>query len=141
MTELILDRNERLSLRADAHHVTMTVLLGSQGLTPAVIKEVDKALSAHGLIKIKVPSDDRDERAEIFQNLADATNSTRIQTIGKTLVLYRPIPEKHEKNEPVAAPKKKVASHKPGEKKKRAAPIRHRAHPKRKRVTKKSAMG
>ena len=58
MSQLVLDRNARLLLQAKAHHLDPVVLLGGNGLTEAVIKEVDRALTAHGLIKVKVPSDD-----------------------------------------------------------------------------------
>jgi putative YhbY family RNA-binding protein len=72
MSQLVLDRNARLLLQAKAHHLDPVVLLGGNGLTEAVIKEVDRALTAHGLIKVKVPSDDREERTAIFEELADS---------------------------------------------------------------------
>ena len=52
MSQLVLDRNARLLLQAKAHHLDPVVLLGGNGLTEAVIKEVDRALTAHGLIKM-----------------------------------------------------------------------------------------
>lgn len=68
MSQLVLDRNARLLLQAKAHHLDPVVLLGGNGLTEAVIKEVDRALTAHGLIKVKVPSDDREERTAILKS-------------------------------------------------------------------------
>lgn len=59
MTQLKLARDERIALRAQAHHLDPVVLLGSNGLTDAVIKEVDRELNVHGLIKVRVPTDDR----------------------------------------------------------------------------------
>lgn len=94
MTQLILPRDERIALRAQAHHLDPVVLLGSSGLTDAVKKEIDRALSAHGLIKVKVPSDDREERVEIYETLAEELGAAKIQLIGKLLVLYRPVEEK-----------------------------------------------
>ncbi|HBZ57700.1 MAG TPA: ribosome assembly RNA-binding protein YhbY [Sutterella sp.] len=96
MTELILERAQRLELRAEAHHLPVTVLLGSQGLTDAVLKEIDRALDDHGLIKIHVPSDDREERVEMYHTIAENLNAARIQMIGKMLVMFRPS-EKAEK--------------------------------------------
>lgn len=96
MSQLVLDRNARLLLQAKAHHLDPVVLLGGNGLTEAVIKEVDRALTAHGLIKVKVPSDDREERTAIFEELADKLGAAKITQIGKLLVLFRPIPEKEE---------------------------------------------
>ena len=107
MSQLVLDRNARLLLQAKAHHLDPVVLLGGNGLTEAVIKEVDRALTAHGLIKVKVPSDDREERTAIFEELADKLGAAKITQIGKLLVLFRPIPEKEETEEaPKAAARK-----------------------------------
>ena len=93
MTELTLNRDERLRLRAQAHHLNPVVLLGAAGLTEAVIKETDRALAAHELIKVRLPGDDRDEREAICAQLADRLGAARVQVIGKLLVLYRPRPE------------------------------------------------
>jgi len=70
------------------------VLIGSDGLTPAVQKEVDAALKAHGLIKVRVFSDERTTREAILKTLADELDAAPIQHIGKLLVLWRPLPVK-----------------------------------------------
>ena len=54
----------------------------------------DAALKAHGLIKVRVFSDDRAARETMFQTLADELNAAPIQHIGKLLVLWRPQLEK-----------------------------------------------
>lgn len=72
-------------------------MLGSDGLTDAVKNETDAALNAHGLIKVRVQSDDRASREAIFQALANELNAAPIQHIGKLLVLWRPTPEKEKK--------------------------------------------
>ena len=115
MSELILERDERLVQRAQAHHITFSILLGNAGLTDAVIKEVDRELTAHGLVKVKVPGDDREERMRIYTELADKLNAARIQAIGKTLVLYRPIPDEKEVEpvKPVRKPTKRFAAKSP----------------------------
>jgi RNA-binding protein YhbY len=69
-------------------------MIGNDGLTPAVKKETDAALAAHGLIKVRVLGDDREQREAIFQQLADELNAAPIQHIGKLLVLWRPKPKK-----------------------------------------------
>ncbi|MBL0420389.1 YhbY family RNA-binding protein [Ramlibacter sp. AW1] len=85
---------ERKAHRAEAHHLNPVVMIGNEGLTPAVIKETDAALNAHGLIKIRVLGDDRAQRDAIYQQLADQLNAAPIQHIGKLLVLWRPQPSK-----------------------------------------------
>jgi RNA-binding protein len=69
-------------------------MVGGDGLTPNVKKEVEMALNAHGLIKVRVFSDDRAAREAMFVTLADELSAAPIQHIGKLLVLWRPMPEK-----------------------------------------------
>jgi len=94
MPQIELTPAERKAHRADAHHLDPVVMIGSDGLTPAVHKEVDAALNAHGLIKIRVLGDDRAAREAIYQQLAGELNAAPVQHIGKLLVLWRPQPEK-----------------------------------------------
>jgi RNA-binding protein YhbY len=65
-------------------------MIGNDGLTPGVRKEIDAALNAHGLIKIRVLGDDRAQREAMYQSLADELGAAPIQHIGKLLVLWRP---------------------------------------------------
>ena len=94
MTAIQLSPAERKEKRSEAHHLDPVVMIGSDGLTPAVSKVVDAALNAHGLIKIRVLSDERSNRETIFAALADALGAAPIQHIGKLLVLWRPMPPK-----------------------------------------------
>ncbi len=68
-------------------------MVGAEGLSAAVKKEADAALKAHGLIKVRVFSDDRTVREAMFQTLADELGAAPIQHIGKLFVLWRPLPE------------------------------------------------
>jgi len=72
-------------------------MIGNDGLTAAVKKEINAALNAHGLIKIRVLGDDRAQRDAMYQELADQLNAAPIQHIGKLLVLWRPQPAKEER--------------------------------------------
>ncbi len=97
MAQILLTPAQRKDHRSDAHHLNPVVMIGSDGLTPAVQKEINAALNAHGLIKVRVQSDDRPGREAMFQTLADELNAAPIQHIGKLLVLWRPMPEKEKK--------------------------------------------
>ena len=88
MPAIELTTSERRALRADAHHLDPVVMIGGDGLTPAVVKETDSALKA------RVLGDDRAVREEIFAQLCDQLNAAPIQHIGKLLVIWRPVPEK-----------------------------------------------
>jgi RNA-binding protein len=94
MSRIELSIAERKAHRAEAHHLDPVVMVGNEGLTPAVKKEVDAALKAHGLIKVRVFSDDRGQREEMFLSLADELGAAPIQHIGKLFVLWRPKPAK-----------------------------------------------
>ena len=94
MPQIVLTPQQRKVHRAEAHHLSPVVMIGADGLTPAVLKETDAALNAHGLIKVRVLGDDREAREAMYQQLADELNAAPIQHIGKLLVLWRPQPEK-----------------------------------------------
>lgn len=94
MTQIALTPAQRKAHRADAHHLSPVVLVGGDGLTAAVKKEVDQALKSHGLIKVRVFSDDRAAREAMLQSLAEELGAAPIQHIGKLLVLWRPKVEK-----------------------------------------------
>ncbi|MFM8345794.1 MAG: YhbY family RNA-binding protein, partial [Betaproteobacteria bacterium] len=87
MSAIQLTPAQRKEHRAAAHHLNPVVMIGADGLTPAVRKEVDAALKAHGLIKIRVFSDDRAVREAALLELADSLSAAPIQHIGKLLVL------------------------------------------------------
>jgi putative YhbY family RNA-binding protein len=107
MTALTLTPAQRKAHRADAHHLDPVVLIGTEGLTAAVTKEADAALKAHGLIKVRVFSDDRAERENLLAMLCDQLDAAPVQHIGKLLVLWRPVPEKARvvREDRMAAPK------------------------------------
>jgi RNA-binding protein len=94
MPQIILTPAQRKVHRADAHHLDPVVLVGGDGLTPSVVKEIDNALKAHGLIKVRVFSDDRSAREAMLKTLTEQLDAAPIQHIGKLLVLWRPQPEK-----------------------------------------------
>ena len=94
MPALILSPAARKAHRADAHHLDPVVAIGCDGLTEAVLKEADQALKAHGLIKVRAFVDDRAEREQLLQTLADRLDAAPVQHIGKLLVLWRPLPPK-----------------------------------------------
>ena len=90
--ELTLTPKERQTLKGRAHSLNPVVMLGNAGLSEPVLKEIDRALNAHELIKIRVPTDDEAERTRIFSDIATRLAAARVQSIGKVLVLYRPLP-------------------------------------------------
>jgi len=94
MTMIQLTPAQRKVHRSAAHHLDPVVMIGNDGLTPAVVREIEAALNAHRLIKIRVFSDDRALRESMLLSLADQLKAAPIQHIGKLLVLWRPLPYK-----------------------------------------------
>ena len=94
MTAIHLTPAQRKEHRAEAHHLDPVVMIGNDGLTEAVSKEVDAALAVHGLIKVRMASDDRAAREAALAQLAQSLGAAPIQHIGKLLVLWRPMPPK-----------------------------------------------
>lgn len=81
---------ERSELRAQAHGLDPVVMIGDAGLTESVVKEINRSLDAHGLIKVRVLGDDREARIEIYETIIAKLDAAPVQHIGKLLVLYRP---------------------------------------------------
>lgn len=94
MPAIQLTPAQRKEHRAAAHHLDPVVMIGADGPTEAVRKELDAALKAHGLIKVRVFDDDRAAREALLAELAEQLSAAPIQHIGKLLVLWRPIPPK-----------------------------------------------
>lgn len=90
--KITLSPSERRALRARAHALVPVVMIGDQGLTSAVIREADRSLKAHELIKIRAAGE-REDRDQWLEELANALNAAPVQHIGKILVLWRENPE------------------------------------------------
>ncbi|MBF4989364.1 ribosome assembly RNA-binding protein YhbY [Methylophilus sp. 14] len=76
-------------LRGLAHNLNPVVMIGNNGLTDAVLKEIDVSLNAHELIKVQVAGDDRELRKSLLTDIADKTSAIAVHHIGKQLVFYR----------------------------------------------------
>ena len=84
-----LTQNQKKHLRRLGHGLQPVVLIGQQGLTPAVVAETGSSLAAHELLKVKARVGDRDLRAGILSDLAERTASELIQTIGNVGLFYK----------------------------------------------------
>ena len=85
----MLSAAERKQLKARAHRLEPVVLIGTKGLTDEVVKEVDLALKAHELIKVRAPDLEREAREDALKALCERTGAESVQAIGKVFVIYR----------------------------------------------------
>jgi RNA-binding protein len=89
-----LSEKQKKYLRGLAHGRDPIVLIGQGGLSPAVTNELETALGAHELVKVRARVGDRDQRDAIFTSLAESTTSSLVQRIGNVGVFYRKHKEK-----------------------------------------------
>ena len=86
---MTLSRKQIKFLRGLAHSLDPVVMVGKEGITPAVIKEMDTTLKDHELIKIKVRCDEREEFLAKVADLEEKSRASLVQTIGRMAVFYR----------------------------------------------------
>ena len=90
---LLLPSDQRRALRARAHSLNPVVSISQNGLSEAVLKEIDASLKHHELIKIRVYNDDRAVRESYLTTICTQLAAGTVQHIGKLLVIYRPSAE------------------------------------------------
>lgn len=79
--------NERKKyFRQIGHDLKPLVTIAGKGLSDTVLKEIERALEDHELIKLKLNVDDRESmREEVCQR----THAELVQSIGKVVLIYR----------------------------------------------------
>jgi putative YhbY family RNA-binding protein len=88
-----LTPRERSQLKARAHPLEPLVHVGNAGLTDKVAAELDRALTAHELIKVKIAEADRRARGTLCDAICARADAAEVQRVGKVLVLWRPKPD------------------------------------------------
>ena len=89
---IALRPRQRARLKARAHALEPVVHIGQAGASDTVVAEVNRALTAHGLIKVKLAGD-REERDTLAATLSTRTDATVVQQVGRIVVLWRPRPD------------------------------------------------
>jgi RNA-binding protein len=85
---------DRRYLRALAHRLSPVVIVGQRGLSDAVVRQVDGALTDHELIKVRLGGDCPVDAAAVSAALRERTGCELAGSIGRVLILYRPRPER-----------------------------------------------
>lgn len=125
---LALSTDERRALRASAHPLKPVVMIAQNGLTDAVLKEIELALTSHELIKVRVFDAEREQRDAWLAAACEALGAAPIQRIGNILVLYRPNPALHVVAAAPAAPVRKTRAN-AGDKPAAGKPVPTRSKP------------
>ncbi|MFT2092706.1 ribosome assembly RNA-binding protein YhbY [Paraglaciecola sp. 2405UD69-4] len=91
---MTLSNKQKQFLKGLAHTLKPVVQLGNNGLTEGVMAEIEGAINHHELIKVKVPTDDKEEKTLIMDAIIRESGAIKVQAIGHTLVMYKPSDEK-----------------------------------------------
>jgi RNA-binding protein len=91
---MTLSNKQKQYLKGLAHTLKPVVQLGNNGLTEGVLAEIDGAIKHHELIKVKIPTEDKEEKALIMDAIIRETGATKLQAVGHILVLYKPSDDK-----------------------------------------------
>ena len=92
-----LDNATIKRLKGIGHELKPIVMIGNKGVTPTIIEEIDRALSDHELIKVKLPAGTKQERDVVGADLAAATNAQLLHSIGRMALLLRQNPNANPK--------------------------------------------
>jgi RNA-binding protein len=84
----------RKKLRAAGHHLAPVVQVGKEGVTDAVLRQLDQALADHELVKVRVGTESPEDRFEAAERLGPGAQAHVAQILGRTMLLYRKHPEK-----------------------------------------------
>lgn len=76
-------------LKGKAHKLNPVVYIGSKGLSENVLNEIDIAIKAHELVKIKIAGVEKEERMALIEEIVKTTHSELVQTIGAIAVIYK----------------------------------------------------
>ncbi len=88
---IMLDQATKHQLRGQAHALKPSILLGSKGLTPAVLEEIENTLMTHELIKIKLTGVERQDKARIVEEICTHVQAECVQMVGHMASIYRPL--------------------------------------------------
>ncbi len=86
---MTLSNKQKQYLKGLAHAIKPVVQLGNNGLTEGVLAEIEGAIKHHELIKVKIPTDDKEEKALIMDAIVRETGAVKLQAVGHVLVLFK----------------------------------------------------
>jgi len=97
-------------------------MIGDKGLTEEVVAEVERALKAHELIKVKAATDDRAARVAWMEEICTRLEAHPVQAIGKVLVIYRENFDKPRESTRTSRPQSRTPSPRPASEPRRRRP-------------------
>lgn len=99
----MLSGKQKRFLRAEAHHLTPIFQVGKGGVNKEMLRQIEEALEARELIKVRILDNCEEDKHEVAESLAKGTGSELVQLIGLTVVLYK----ESKKHKRIELPKQK----------------------------------
>lgn len=93
MPTVTLSGKQNRFLRGLGHHLNPVVLIGKDAVSQGVIDSVEEVLDQHELIKVKLLEGCLVDRKNVAEQLSTTTDSSVVQILGRTILLFRPTPE------------------------------------------------
>ncbi len=84
----------RKALRAAGHHLSPVVQVGKEGVTDAVLRQLDEQLGAHELVKVRIGTESPHDRFEAAEKMSAGAAAQVAQILGRTVLVYKKHPEK-----------------------------------------------
>ncbi|WP_019132596.1 ribosome assembly RNA-binding protein YhbY [Peptoniphilus obesi] len=84
-----MNGKQRAYLKSLANTLNPLLQVGKNGISDSFIKQLDKSLEDHELVKINVLNNSPDEAKDIIDEILEATGSEFVQQLGNKLTIYR----------------------------------------------------
>ncbi|MDX1341248.1 MAG: ribosome assembly RNA-binding protein YhbY [Reinekea sp.] len=86
-----LSQDQKKRFRTIGHQLNPIVTIGDKGLSDTVLAEIDRALNDHELIKVKIVTEDREDKKALLADMIAATKATLVQSIGHVALILRTV--------------------------------------------------
>lgn len=86
---MALSSEQKKAYKRIGHHLKPVVIVSENGLTDGVLAELDRALTDHELIKIRITVADREAKQALIEEVCKAGKAELVQVIGKMAILLR----------------------------------------------------
>ncbi|MDD9889004.1 MAG: ribosome assembly RNA-binding protein YhbY [Gammaproteobacteria bacterium] len=84
-----ISNGDKKKFRTIGHNLKPVVIIAQKGLTDNIKAEIDRALTDHELIKVKILTSTREAKKELIAEICDEFNAECIQSIGHIILIYR----------------------------------------------------
>lgn len=88
-----LTNNQKKFLRAKGHTLKPVVMIGQHGLSASVLAELQSSMHTHELLKIKIRTENNQQKQQIIDEIVRVLNANLVQVIGNIMVIYHAFDE------------------------------------------------